>query len=72
MGGSWNIFQSSIIHEPQIRKKSTKSAEGTQEEDTEISKKSKKFDVEVKEMPQKMIFKRKKMQQKSPKKNYER
>ena len=53
MGGSWNIFQSSIIHEPQIRKKSTKSAEGTQEEDTEISKKSKKFDVEVKEMPQK-------------------
>ena len=53
MGGSWNIFQSSIIHEPQIRKKSTKSAEGPQEEDTEISKKSKKFDVEVKEMPQK-------------------
>ena len=53
ISGSWNIFQSSIIDEPRIRKKSRKYEEGTQEEDAEISKKSKKLDVEVKEIPQK-------------------
>ena len=35
MGGSWSIFQSSIIDEP-YEKKSRKFEEGTEEEDAEI------------------------------------
>ena len=45
MGGSWNIFQSNIIDEPRIRKKSRNFEEGTEEEDAEISKN----DIEEKE-----------------------
>ena len=45
MGGSWNIFQSNIIDEPQIREKSRNFEEGTEEEDAEISKN----DIEEKE-----------------------